>query len=284
MLRIAVAATRVRSLRFPRRAFSTVQAGLINLEVGWAFRSKKQPEASPPTPGEDSLFFGRNDMVYALGVADGVTDCALRGLGSSAEVAQGMMRACSVAVKAEVATVRKPDDLVKHAYDYVMQQCLQKQLSGSSTLCVATVDKTAPHLLRVANIGDSGFMLLRRDRNKKLEPNLKSKAMLHGPFFPYQFGCFSRDEPSDAETYSGVVHPGDVLLMATDGLYDNVFYDTICEVAEQALYKGGVWKAAQDLVDAAFRNANGSVPTPISHRGGRMDDVTVVLAHVVPSN
>jgi len=32
--------------------------------------------AFPPSPGEDSLFSGRNDYVYALGVADGVTDWA----------------------------------------------------------------------------------------------------------------------------------------------------------------------------------------------------------------
>jgi len=196
-----------------------------------------------------------------------------------------MMRACSVAVKKEINPIRKPDDLVKSAYDYLMQQCLQKQMPGSSTLCVATVEKAAPHLLRVANLGDSGFMLLRREQNtKKLETSLKSAAMLHAPHAPFQFGCFSRDLPSDAETYSGIVLPGDVLLMATDGLYDNVFYDTICEVAEQALHKGGVWKASQQLVDMAFRNAQGSDPTPVKHRGGRLDDVTVVLAHVVPAN
>jgi len=241
--------------------------------------------AFPPSPGEDSLFSGRNDYVYALGVADGVTDWAERGFKSSAELAQTLMRKCHSAVKQEMLRIRKPRELMQHAYTYMKQCCgnTQTALPGTTTICVATVEKYAPHLLHVANLGDSGFMLLRKVEHPRSRfiPALQSAEQMHGPDFPYQLGCSSRDSPDDAEDYSTQLHPGDVLMLATDGVYDNLFYDTICEVTHNGLMSGGIWKACEQIVDTAYQYAIGSDPTPTRHRGGRLDDMTVVMAQVV---
>jgi len=54
-------------------------------------------------------------------------------------------------------------------------------IRGSSTCCIAIISDT----LKFANIGDSGFLLL-RNINDKLEVILKSLEQCHSFNFPFQ--------------------------------------------------------------------------------------------------
>ena len=112
---------------------------------------------------------------------------------------------------------------------------------GSSTACIVMLDGAT---LRAANLGDSGFLVLRNDQIV-----FRSPSQQHQFNFPYQLagpGC-TGDSPLAAEvrsdcraadcaerpgagaeaeavqTFNVGVKKGDVVVLATDGVIDNVY-------------------------------------------------------------
>lgn len=106
---------------------------------------------------------------------------------------------------------------------------------------------------------------------------------------------------------------GDVVVLATDGLYDNVFDDEICQVCTDTLRSlavgnpGGLNYSAMEaeiVAGAVARTAHAYAQNPhqrtpwsvaasetglpwarfFTKGGGKMDDVTVVVGFVVPDN
>jgi serine/threonine protein phosphatase PrpC len=51
----------------------------------------------------------------------------------------------------------------------------------------------------------------------------KTFEQQHSFNFPFQLGTGSRDSPLDAVTDELTVQEGDILIMGTDGIWDNVF-------------------------------------------------------------
>ena len=93
------------------------------------------------------------------------------------------------------------------------------------------------HELRVLNLGDSGAMLLRpaarrlagaRGQNV-LWPRVALRTSDQTHYFncPYQLSYPDLEEGTDyaedAEVFDIAVQPGDVLVMGSDGVFDNVF-------------------------------------------------------------
>jgi protein phosphatase PTC7 len=145
-----------------------------------------------------------------------------------------------------------PLDVILDAWNLTISEGTQ----GSSTICVATLDKKL-NQLSYSNIGDCGLMVLRhidseiagtlRDRQlprHERKTDLKiayiSQQQLRSFNLPYQLG-FSKftdeaeltsafETPTDADTASIPVMPGDVIILATDGLYDNL---DLTEIVEQ---------------------------------------------------
>ena len=68
---------------------------------------------------------------------------------------------------------------------------------GSATCVLATIDENAP-ILHSANIGDSGYMLLRKE-GLDLVKMFRTKEQQHSFNFPFQVGT-GGDDPSKAET------------------------------------------------------------------------------------
>ena len=119
------------------------------------------------------------------------------------------------------------------------------KIVGSSTICLATIDNKL-NQLSYSNLGDCGLMVLRhidsetagymRDRNvpRHLRNNdlriaYLSQQQLRSFNLPYQLGFSNIPEhpgafetPMDADTASIPVLPGDIVLLATDGLFDNL--------------------------------------------------------------
>jgi protein phosphatase PTC7 len=127
------------------------------------------------------------------------------------------------------------------------------KVTGSSTICVATVD-TKANQLSYSNLGDCGLMVVRhidsekagyfreRQRPRHLRKNdlriaYLSQQQLLSFNLPYQLGYSDIPEhpgrfqtPSDADTASIPIMPGDIIVIATDGLFDNVDLDEIVDV------------------------------------------------------
>jgi serine/threonine protein phosphatase PrpC len=97
---------------------------------------------------------------------------------------------------------------------------------GSATFCIVALDdasSAAAVTLRVANIGDSGFMVLRDGRLV-----FRSEEQQHGFNHPFQLA--TRDEGNavaEAQSYTLELQLGDVVVVGSDGLFDNVFDETI---------------------------------------------------------
>ena len=87
---------------------------------------------------------------------------------------------------------------------------------------MTSIDKELPKI-NTLNLGDSGYMLVRKHANgTEMEVVFRSKEQQYSFNFPYQCGT-NCDPPSYADSNSHSVKDGDILLLASDGVFDNVF-------------------------------------------------------------
>jgi len=105
------------------------------------------------------------------------------------------------------------------------------------------------------------------------------------------------DDPDKSDLYTFDVHEGDLLLMGSDGLFDNLFDDEIMEHLKTAVPPSGPEPytpphvVAQSLARRAHqRSFDRKALTPYGvgaqrngerHRGGKPDDITVVACWVM---
>ncbi|PNH00106.1 putative protein phosphatase 2C 80, partial [Tetrabaena socialis] len=129
----------------------------------------------------------------------------------------------------------------------------QTTVRGSSTACVAVLNGAN---LLVSNLGDSGLLILRAGKVAFHTPQQQ-----HGFNFPFQIGSpdSMSDQPSSAQQFEMTVQPGDLIVLGTDGLWDNCFDE---EVASVLKYCGEqrmeVAKMAQVLAHYARHRASDS--------------------------
>jgi serine/threonine protein phosphatase PrpC len=101
------------------------------------------------------------------------------------------------------------------------------------------------------------------------------------------------DLPEDAELYSLDVEEGDLLVLGTDGVFDNLRDSEICGLAASACrdQQAPSDELAKMIVEAACeRSKDPQLTSPFSeyarkegyaHSGGKLDDVTCVCAWLV---
>ena len=169
------------------------------------------------------------------------------------------------------------------------------QLPGSSTACLVCIDERGK--LSALNLGDSGYRLLRPAAAGVMELVTRSEQQQHAFNYPFQIGHFdSSDRPEDGVASQAQVAPGDLLLLATDGVFDNLHDEELAALAAALLLgeAGGgadadaVARAVADGARAASQSSTRSTPFAASarehgrsHAGGKMDDVTVIAVKVL---
>lgn len=183
-----------------------------------SFYLPKENELRPQ--GEDAHFICAQENT--IGVADGVGGWANKGIDSGIYARELMMNSV-MAVHNQHRTSSgtiNPRKVLDGAFSNT------KNIQGSSTACVLTLNKDVLHS---ANVGDSGFMLF---RNKKFL--FKSSTQQHKFNCPFQLGNAARsDRPSSAREMKVRVIPGDLIVLGTDGLLDNMFGREIEQVLEE---------------------------------------------------
>eukprot|EP00533_Pseudo-nitzschia_delicatissima_P008111 CAMPEP_0116088520 /NCGR_PEP_ID=MMETSP0327-20121206/5914_1 /TAXON_ID=44447 /ORGANISM="Pseudo-nitzschia delicatissima, Strain B596" /LENGTH=618 /DNA_ID=CAMNT_0003579607 /DNA_START=469 /DNA_END=2325 /DNA_ORIENTATION=- len=237
-----------------------------------------------------------------------------------------------------------PGDILAQAYERVKAE----NIIGSSTACVALFD-CVRHQLHFSNLGDSGIIVLRHidsdiagtlkrdritpraERTSDLRVAFISQQQLFSFNHPYQLGWTGKEvgkgeassfkAAQDSCTTSIHIRRGDIVIMATDGLFDNVDIDDVVKVAlkwEQGagLIEGNniaardkrwatgdsltlksaeaVEGLANELCELARENSLDSTKdspfamlakdNDIMWSGGMPDDCTVIVAHVVGQN
>lgn len=180
---------------------------------------------------------------------------------------------------------------------------------GSATACVLRLDQQSGELEGV-NLGDSGFLIIRGG-----EIVFQSEPQQHFFDCPFQLGCApeftsaSDSVEDDAAVYRVPLQLGDVIVLATDGLLDNVWPADIAALAPRSAAE--VQSTADALASLALRHgtdpefespyaveaAAEGIDLPIweklakvsfsggklelgKFRGGKLDDVTVVVGLV----
>ncbi|KAM4055204.1 stage II sporulation protein E (SpoIIE) domain-containing protein [Hirsutella rhossiliensis] len=232
--------------------------------------------SSRPDSGHDAFFVSRvNDSgAVALGVADGVGGWTDSGV-NPADFSHGLcdyMAAVAYEHGPAASTPLTARRLMQKGYDAV---CNDGSVhAGGSTACVAIA---APDgILDVANLGDSGFLHLRLNAvNAYSEPqthafNTPFQLSLIPPRVAARMAAFGgtqlSDLPHDADVTHHRVRHGDVLVLATDGVLDNLFNQDILRIASRVMVSGGAWSmtptgvlCATDSIEALVSPARPAV-------------------------
>jgi protein phosphatase PTC7 len=216
---------------------------------------------------------------------------------------------------------RDPEVIMERAFGKVSADGVVK--AGSSTFCIASLvngpDQT--HYIDVANLGDGGCIVI---RNHDIVYRVHEKV--HGFNAPLQLSvlpeeykgrCYA-DSVQDAVRETFQVKNGDVIIMGTDGLFDNRFCSQMAMEAgwvgatEKSVYEGipfagrvlkfvmgprqrtqfaDPYRVVQRLCQDAYKTSmDKTAETPWSEslkylgvehaEGGKVDDITVLLSRV----
>lgn len=93
---------------------------------------------------------------------------------------------------------------------------------GSSTALLAVLRNDE---LRLANLGDCSCCIIRGD-----EYIFRTEEQQHRFNYPFQAGTNAKDTPiKDAQKFAVQVRKDDIVILASDGLVDNVFSDDMLE-------------------------------------------------------
>lgn len=197
-----------------RAKMTQVQAQLTALEGSTAGTSSSLrlavagcaiPHPKKAEIGGEDAFFALPEL-NAFGVADGVGGWAAAGVDPS-EYPRKLITAC------ESAALLHADPL-----DILTRAFREAHAPGSCTIALGRLDGD---FLRVASLGDCGTRVVRGGRvifaSEVQEHRFNQPYQLSSP--QYHLG----NVPEDAQRYSLAVQPGDVIIMGSDGLWDNLW-------------------------------------------------------------
>ncbi|KAG9153002.1 hypothetical protein Leryth_024742 [Lithospermum erythrorhizon] len=240
----------------------------------------KPKERNPNKPdGEDAHFI--IPWLQTICVADGVGGYAKHGI-DSGEYSRGILSNIIMAfVDSPLSCDSPPID-----FPY-LSRILNKGYSntcvpGASTLCLVTL---SGHDLLCLNVGDSGFRVIREGKTV-----YSSSPQVTGFNHPYQLGIYS-DNLWLASKIRVRVEIGDVVVVATDGLFDNVFLEDLEKLVNYGkrnndtpdnLAKTITEYAHIKSLDTYYRSPFTVEAEKVGKKsmGGKKDDITVVVAYI----
>lgn len=242
--------------------------------------------------GEDAYFIASEPNmknIVGMGVSDGVYMWRLQGIDAGL-FSQQLMQSAAETINTGASDAPK-------VLQVAAQSVKEKGLMGSATVCIVTID-AARGLLKCTNLGDSGFLILRYfPQSEEWQMMYKSPQQEHHFGCPYQLGHQATSNyPEEAMLITRTVEAGDLVMLGSDGLFDNLFDTEIVTTVEEAWNKLtckqrhttiGARAVAQAVANRAFFNSlDKHRETPYSrgateefdmvYSGGKADDITVV--------
>jgi len=239
--------------------------------------------------GEDACFVSSTNTMDIIGIADGVGGWRKRGVDPS-KFSFGLMEACKKLIDSE-DVIKKPTQLLASAYEMICTY--EAPPVGSSTAVILMFDRLT-RKLNTANLGDSGFMVVRE--NKIVHRTLSQQHRFNAP---YQLSIRPEgskglnDKPEDSQTEELDLEIGDIIVMASDGFFDNLFDEDILKILSHV--KEGTLEEIEKTVSvlgekAVELAADKTYMSPFSVEaqklgylrtvGGKVDDVTVIVSVV----
>uniref|UniRef100_A0A251TJV0 Putative PPM-type phosphatase domain-containing protein n=1 Tax=Helianthus annuus TaxID=4232 RepID=A0A251TJV0_HELAN len=225
------------------------------------------------TGGDDAYFVAGSKW---LGVASGVSQWSFEGTGPGV-YAQELMRTCEEIV---LDTCNVP---VTNPVELLCRGVKETNMSGSSNVLLANFNG---QVLHVANIGDTGFLVIRHGAIYK-----KSSPSLHEFHFALQVE--DSDDPLQLVEESLIeLEVGDIVISATDGLFDNLYEREITMIVSKSLQAGMKPKEIANILATRAQEVGKSsfVRSPFSdaaqaagytgYAGGKPDNVAVIVSLV----
>jgi len=223
--------------------------------------------------GEDSFYI--SPKKDCIGVFDGVGGWS-KEYGVDARAYSNKL-SDGVKIAFEEKKIRDPLELCHFAWEGA------KEIPGTSTACVAILDGTK---LKVGNVGDSGTLILRKEKTF-----FRTKEQQVEFNMPYQIGTGSDLTPkTHGELTEVQLQHGDWIVMSSDGLFDNLEVTDIIKVLRKSSAEG----AAKDLADKTFKLsqdkhhhspfAKDAKKNGLKWTGGKPDDITVIVALIQDPN
>lgn len=282
----------------------------------WRENTLKHKKSVKSTSAGDDFFFVQ-EMKNSSGVSFGVADGVGAWVESGVDPSLFSLALCYHAHRySKTAWAGEPESSTDYPYNEPTEGweltplgCIELShggvlrertvKAGSSTICIISLNARTG-LLRAANLGDSGFCILRSFNIVYTQP-----AQTHFFNCPFQLAKLPStlrrysgsyvDSPQQAQEYSSQLRGGDIIIAYTDGLSDNVHATEISQITSLVMRQGlNEERSAQDLADRLVEYARicmfkkdkvspfqmNAAREGIFFRGGKVDDVTVVVAIV----
>ncbi|CAJ0942861.1 unnamed protein product, partial [Mesorhabditis belari] len=266
----------------------TPLAGVHASQCGFAKTMKGGPSKvlEQGIYGEDACFVSTHKNTCVVGVADGVGGWRKYGIDPS-KFSSKLMRECEKVVEKGEFEPSEPKKILDRAFIAMSDP---PRPIGSSTACILIVHQ---HTLYSANLGDSGFIVVRG--GKVLARSTEQVHYFNAPFqlslLPDGYEGAFGDTPDKAEEATIELQKGDIIVLATDGLWDNVPEQTVIEQLRLLSGPAEISKVCNSLALTARRLAFDSrTQSPFSKKalaqgynypGGKPDDITLVLLLIV---
>lgn len=227
-------------------------------------KARRKDKRTRPDSGQDAFFISRvgESSDVALGVADGVGGWIDSGV-DPADFAHGF---CDYMAHAAYTYQPEKDvppytarSLIQRGYEDICRD--ESVPAGGSTACVAIAKGDGT--LEVANLGDSGFVQLRLNAIHNY-----SEPQTHAFNTPYQLSIVPEkvlkqaaafggtqlcDFPKDANVSQHSLRHGDVLVFASDGVWDNLSSQDILRIVSRLMVGARAWEHTEDGISVGSR-------------------------------
>jgi hypothetical protein len=125
------------------------------------------------------------------------------------------------------------------------------------------------------------------------EPIFRSEEQQHAFNFPYQLGPVSKDSPKDTQSFVVKIQTGDIVVLGSDGLFDNVFDEEIIDIVVSKEKNKLELTNPQEIADALLCKARDvaensrftsspfqqrAIHEGFYYQGGKVDDMTILVS------
>lgn len=224
----------------------------LGLQRGSTLEAKRSQR---PDSGQDAYFVarvGQDSDTTAFAIADGVGGWSDHGI-DPADFSHGL---CSYMAETALSWPADekltPQKLLEIGYEKTISDPTIR--AGGSTACVAVTQGDGR--MRIANLGDSGFLHLRLGtvhhysnpqthafntpyQLSLTPPEILAQAMIFG-------GVPLNDKPDRADLADHMLRHGDVLFLATDGVWDNLNSQDLLSIVSSTMRTAGAWQRSPE--------------------------------------
>ncbi|XP_022948286.1 probable protein phosphatase 2C 26 [Cucurbita moschata] len=259
----------------------------VRSEVSLCVGTHLIPHPNKALTGGEDAFFVSSYSGGVIAVADGVSGWAKENVDPALFPREFLANASDL-VGNDDEVNNDPQILLRKAH-------ASTSATGSATVIVAMMERNGK--LKIANVGDCGLKVIRKG-----QIIFSTSPQEHYFDCPYQLSSERVGQTFlDAKVSNVELMEGDILVMGSDGLFDNVFDHEIVAIATKYVDVGEAAKALANLANSHSADKTFESPYSLEARskgydvpfwkkilgmkltGGKLDDITVVVGQVVSS-